>query len=203
ASALPSAVVTIFGGVLLVYRSGMRWRPAPLFIFAALAGWTIGGAGALIDSTPGVNEYFHNTLWVPAHFHTYMALGAVLFLLGGVFHIVPEIVGKSMSDKVGRIAAIFILAGGWTVVLVFFASGALSVPRRYAFVPDMTFEILARIGTVAAFVVACGILLILGDFIRVVMPVLRGWRPRPLEAHASFDGPGPTSATPQGDEGGV
>ncbi|MGH3798253.1 MAG: cbb3-type cytochrome c oxidase subunit I [Pseudonocardiaceae bacterium] len=177
-SAIPVAVVTVFGGLLLVYRSGMRWRPAPLFIFAGFVGWIIGGVGALIDSTPAVNQYYHNTLWVPAHFHTYMALGAVLFLLGGVFHIVPDIVGQSLSDRIGKIAAVFILVGGWGVVGVFFASGALSVPRRYAFVPVSLFELLARIGAVAAIVVACGIVLILGDFIRVLLPALSNGLPR-------------------------
>lgn len=203
ASAIPVAVITVFSGLLLVYRSGMRWRPAPLFIFAAFVGWIIGGVGALIDSTPAVNEYYHNTLWVPAHFHTYMALGAVLFLLGGVFHVVPDIVGREMSDRAGKIAAGLILTGGWVVVLVFFASGALSVPRRYAFVPESLFEVLARIGAVAAFVVACGILLILGDFLRVIAPMLRTWRPRTLQAYALFDDPESTHSASHGDDGGT
>ena len=187
-SGIPVAVITAFSGTLLVYRSGLHWRPAPLFIFAAFAGWIIGGVGALIDSTPAVNEYFHNTLWVPAHFHTYMALGAVMFLLGGVFHVVPDIVGRQMSDQVGRIAAALILTGGWGVVLVFFASGAMSIPRRYAFVPIWTVEVMARIGAMAAIVVACGILLLLGDFLRVVIPALRRGRPSPVPAMALPDG---------------
>ncbi|MGH3573245.1 MAG: cbb3-type cytochrome c oxidase subunit I [Pseudonocardiaceae bacterium] len=187
-SGIPVAAVTAFTGTLLVYRAGMRWQPAPLFIFAAFAGWIIGGVGALIDSTPAVNEYLHNTLWVPAHFHTYMALGAVLFLLGGVFHVVPDIVGKEMSDRVGKIAATLILSGGWVVMLVFFASGALSIPRRYAYVPIWTYELMARIGAVAAFVAACGILLILGDFLRVIGPSLRSLTSRPMEVHAFHAG---------------
>ncbi|MDR0344405.1 MAG: cbb3-type cytochrome c oxidase subunit I [Nocardiopsaceae bacterium] len=172
ASALPTVVVTVFTGVLLVYRSGLRWRPAPLFIFAAFAGWIIGGTGALIDSTPSVNEYFHNTLWVPAHFHTYMALGAVMFLLGGVYHVTPELTGQELSDQVGTVGARCILAGGWIVVLTFFASGAMSIPRRYAFVPVPLFEQMATVGLIGAIIVALGILLIAGDLFRVYLPGL-------------------------------
>jgi cytochrome c oxidase subunit I len=188
-SSIPVAVITAFTGMLLVYRSGMRWRPAPLFIFAAFTGWIIGGVGALIDSTPSVNEYLHNTLWVPAHFHTYMALGAVLFLIGGVFHVVPEIVGERMSEPVGKLAAALILTGGWVVMLVFFASGALSIPRRYAYVPIWANEVMARIGAVGAFVVALGILLILGDFLRVITPAVGSLTLRPLQASAFYAGP--------------
>jgi cytochrome c oxidase subunit 1 len=177
ASGIPVAVVTVFGGVLLIFRSGMRWRPAPLFIYAGFAGWIIGGTGALIDSTPGVNEYFHNTLWVPGHFHTYMALGAVMFLLGGVYHVTPVITGRELSDRVGGIAAKFILVGGWIVVLAFFASGAQSIPRRYAYVTIPLFQHMAMIGALGGIIAAVGVVLILGDVLRVYLPGLSSQQP--------------------------
>jgi cytochrome c oxidase subunit 1 len=172
-SAIPSIVVTIFGGVLIVYRSGIRWSPAPLFIFAGFAGWTIGGTGALIDSTPSLNEYLHNTMWVPGHFHTYMALGAVMFLLGGVYHATPLLTGRPLSERIGSIGARFILVGGWIVVLTFFASGAMSIPRRYAHVSIPKFYEAATAGLVGACIVAVGILLIAGDVMRVYLPSLK------------------------------
>jgi len=43
ASAIPAAVVTIFGALLLVYRSRMRWTLASLLLFLGLSGWAIGG----------------------------------------------------------------------------------------------------------------------------------------------------------------
>jgi cytochrome c oxidase subunit 1 len=177
ASAIPSVVVTIFGGVLIVYRSGIRWRPAPLFIFAGFAGWTIGGTGALIDATPSLNEYLHNTLWVPGHFHTYMALGAVMFLLGGVYHATPLLTGREPSDRIGSIGARFILTGGWIVVLTFFASGAMSIPRRYAYVPIPKFTDAATAGLIGACIAAVGVLLIAGDLLRIYVPGMRSLPP--------------------------
>ncbi|HEY9286628.1 MAG TPA: cbb3-type cytochrome c oxidase subunit I [Candidatus Dormibacteraeota bacterium] len=123
--AFPPIVVTIFGAVLLVYRSGMRWNAAPMFLYAAFAGWAIGGWAAEVgDATPVINQYFHNTVWVPAHFHTYMALGVILFLLGGVYHVMPEITGRSMSETIGRRAGALVLIGGW-------GPGHLLVHRRH------------------------------------------------------------------------
>lgn len=186
ASAIPSVVVTIFGGVLIVYRSGIRWSPAPLFVFAGFAGWTIGGTGAMIDATPSLNEYLHNTLWVPAHFHTYMALGAVMFLLGGVYHATPLLTGRPLSERIGSIGAKFILAGGWIVVLTFFASGAMSIPRRYAYVPIPNFSDAATAGLVGACIAAVGVVLIAGDVLRVYLPSVRPAPPAaPLAAEDS------------------
>jgi cytochrome c oxidase subunit 1 len=176
-SALPSIVVTIFGGVLIIYRAGIKWSPAPLFIFAGFVGWTIGGTGALIDSTPSLNEYLHNTLWVPGHFHTYMALGAIMFLLGGVYHATPSLTGYPMSERIGMIGARFILVGGWVVVLVFFASGAMSIPRRYAHVPIPKFYEAATAGLVGACIAAVGVILIAGDMLRVYLPSIKPQRP--------------------------
>lgn len=186
-SALPSIVVTIFGGVLIVYRSGIRWSPAPLFIFVAFAGWTIGGTGALIDATPSLNEYLHNTLWVPGHFHTYMALGAVMFLLGGVYHATPLLTGRPLSERIGSIGAKFILVGGWIVVLTFFTSGALSIPRRYAYVPIPKFADAATVGLAGACIAAVGVLLIAGDVLRVYLPSIRPTLPAEPMAAAAED----------------
>ena len=55
-------------------------------------GWAIGGVAAVIDSTVMVNTRFHNTLWVPAHFHTYYVMGVVLMILGTVFHLADRAV---------------------------------------------------------------------------------------------------------------
>src|SRR5690606_41078339 len=67
-SAIPVAVVTVYGGLMLVWRSGMRWALGSIFMYAGLTGWILGGVGALLDAAIPFNVVFHNTLWVPAHF---------------------------------------------------------------------------------------------------------------------------------------
>ena len=54
-SAIPAAVVTIFGALLLVHRANMRWNTTTSLFVVGLAGWAIGGIGAVIDSTIAVN----------------------------------------------------------------------------------------------------------------------------------------------------
>ncbi|MGH3211379.1 MAG: cbb3-type cytochrome c oxidase subunit I, partial [Trebonia sp.] len=124
-----------------------------------------------------LNEYLHNTLWVPGHFHTYMALGAVMFLLGGVYHATPLLTGRPLSERIGSIGARFILVGGWVVVGTFFVSGALSIPRRYAYVPIPKFANAAMFGLAGACIAAVGVVLIAGDVLRVYLPSIRQMPP--------------------------
>jgi heme/copper-type cytochrome/quinol oxidase subunit 1 len=56
AAAIPPMTVTIYGGLVLVWRSGIRWSAAPLFTLMGMAGWAIGGFGAVIDSTISLNQ---------------------------------------------------------------------------------------------------------------------------------------------------
>jgi cytochrome c oxidase subunit 1 len=132
ALAIPSTVVTLYGIMSLVWRARMQWTLASLLMYLGAAGWAIGGIGALIDSTIAFNTRFHNTLWVPAHFHTYFLMGAVLMILGGVFHLCSNMSGLSEDPRRTRLCIGLIGAGGYGFVLMFYLGGALSIPRRYA-----------------------------------------------------------------------
>ncbi len=172
ASAFPPIVVTIFAGVMLVHRSGMRWKVAPLFLYAGFAGWAIGGYAAIIDSSPALNQYLHNTLWVPAYFHTFMALSVVFFMLGGVYHVMPELTGRSLAEQLGKKAAALLLIGGWGLVGTWFLAGALGQPRRYTFY----LAHVARLGWLGAgcvLIATLGMALIFGDVVRVVVSYVR------------------------------
>jgi cytochrome c oxidase subunit 1 len=146
-----------------------------------MAGWAIGGTGAILDSTAGLNQYMHNTLWVAGHFHGIMAMGVMMFFLGTLYYVYPVLSGRARSDRIGRAAAAFIGIGGWTVVLVFFLSGVMSEPRRYAVQLPGT-EWLAFVGLFGAILVGIGGLLIAGDLARSIRrPVPAGGEQEPVE----------------------
>jgi cytochrome c oxidase subunit 1 len=132
---VPAAVVTIFSTLVLLYGSTMRWRLPSLMLFFGVMGWAIGGIAAVIDSTVAVNTHFHNTLWVPAHFHTYYLLGVVLMILGTVFHLVTDLSKLPESGAVTRTILGTVVVGGYGFVLMLYLSGVAGVPRRYSVYP--------------------------------------------------------------------
>jgi cytochrome c oxidase subunit 1 len=132
---VPAAVVTIFSTLVLVHGSNMRWKLPSLMLYLGVMGWAIGGVAAVIDSTVMVNSRFHNTLWVPAHFHTYYVMGVVLMILGTVFHLATELSKMSESGAATRAIVYTVGVGGYGFLLMFYLAGVAGVPRRYASYP--------------------------------------------------------------------
>jgi cytochrome c oxidase subunit 1 len=132
---VPAAVVTIFSALVLVYGARMRWTLSSLLLYLGVMGWAIGGVAAVIDSTVAVNLRFHNTLWVPAHFHSYYLMGVVLMILGFAYHFSQE--ATQLPEKAGlaRLIAGLLLLGGYGFLFMFYVGGAASVPRRFATYP--------------------------------------------------------------------
>ena len=133
---VPAAVVSIFGALVLVYGSRMRWNMVSLLLCFGVMGWAIGGVAAVIDSTVAVNVRFHNTLWVPAHFHTYYLMGVVLMILGFASYLGEE--RGQLAERMGltKLTVSLIVLGGYGFLLMFYYGGAHSVPRRYASYPQ-------------------------------------------------------------------
>ena len=94
---VPVAVITIYSMTMLVWGSRYRWTLASTLFYVGLAGWAIGGVGAVIDSLIPINFRFHNTVWVVAHFHTYLMMTVVLWALAFVAHLLERETDRTSS----------------------------------------------------------------------------------------------------------
>ena len=113
----------------------MRWRLAPRLLSLGVMGGAVGGVAAVIDSTVAVNSRFHNTLWVPAHFHSYYLMGVVLMILGTVWHVLEGATGLPERPGFTRLTVGLVGLGGYGFLAMFYLAGAAGVPRRYASYP--------------------------------------------------------------------
>ncbi len=131
ANGLPVLVVTAYGALMIVYKSGIKWDIGSGLIYISMFGWVVGVVPAIVDATIVVNHVMHNTKWVPGHFHMYMALGACAMIFGFMYFLAKED-SNIKTNIVDRIAF-----GAFTLSIVglsgsFLVSGALSTPRRWA-----------------------------------------------------------------------
>ena len=133
--------------------------------FLGIMGWGVGGIAAVIDSTVAVNFRFHNTLWVPAHFHTYYLMGVVLIILGFIDHVGKELSGLAENPLRSKLTVVLLLIGGYGFLSMFYWAGANSVPRRYATYPHEAAQgvLYARIAVGFITVLFFGILLYLWE----------------------------------------
>ncbi|MBV6442516.1 MAG: hypothetical protein EPGJADBJ_04234 [Saprospiraceae bacterium] len=151
-ASVPAAAVTAFSVLAVVIKNPIRWSLTNTLFFVGVTGWLIGGVGAVIDATISNNFVLHNTLWVPAHFHTYNAIGNVLFSLAFFNWAANEFGGKGHTDKFTRLKMTLLIIGGSGFVIMFYIGGAYSVPRRFNVYPQefSSLSILASAGALFA-----------------------------------------------------
>jgi cytochrome c oxidase subunit I len=152
-SGLPVLLVTAFGTLVVVHRSGLRWDTASGLLFVGILGWLVGGIPAIADATIAVNSVMHNTMWVPGHFHTYLLLGVGAMLLGFMTFIAndrpPQMLGSAPAGF-----WLYVL-GGTVFSLAFLAAGSAGVPRRFAVhLPEWL--VYDRIGAIGAVLIVAG-----------------------------------------------
>jgi cytochrome c oxidase subunit 1 len=186
---LPPAVVTIFTGTLLVWGSRYRWTLASALLYLGFAGWAIGGTGAVIDSLIPINFRFHNTVWVPAHFHTYLLLCVIFWGLALFAYLLEDAAGRPAGRRTSIAAVAAMLVGGYGFVAMWYASGALGVPRRYAVHPLGTADY-SLAASIFVAILALGFLLLLVEFARLA----RTARGRRREVATAEDEPLPATA---------
>ncbi|MGH2391856.1 MAG: cbb3-type cytochrome c oxidase subunit I [Chloroflexota bacterium] len=161
-----SLIVTIFGALLLVWRSNFRWTLGSVLIYAGFSGWLIGGIAAVLDVLIPFNFRLHNTLWVVGHFHSYYLLGIMLFLFGFLTHLLEEAAGEESSPRVRMLVPGAILVGGWGLLGIWLLGGLLSLPRRY-FIQPPGGETLARFAVGSVFILIAGLLGLLAEWWRL------------------------------------
>lgn len=165
-SALPATAVTMFTVISQFYRSKIKGSIIPVMFLLGTAGWAIGGFAAVTDATISINEVMHNTLWVPAHFHTYMLLGVVPFVLGFLFYLFSPPADRH-GNRLAKAGLWTFILGGYGFVTMFYLGGFHSVPRRFSGYSIITAGkvhdigvLLARIAVISAGIVFLGLLLI-------------------------------------------
>ena len=161
-SSLPVLAVTTVGTLGNVHRSGMKWDLASALLFIAVMGWAVGIVPAVVDGTIAINRVMHNTMWVPGHFHIYLLLGVVAMMFGFMYHL-----GKSAGatdTAVDRASFWMYVTGGFAFSAMFLASGAVSIPRRWAvhLEPWIAYD---RLATLFALVVVLGAVVFVARFL--------------------------------------
>lgn len=164
-SAIPATAITMFGVITQLYHSKIKWGIIPLTFLIGVAGWAIGGFSAVVDSTIAINKVLHNTLWVPAHFHTYMLTGVVLFIFGFLFYL-SHTKEEQEKDKTAKIGFWLFVIGAHCFIATFYTGGMNSIPRRYADYKGIPINSTHTTGALLAQIAAiCIGLLLIGLFI--------------------------------------
>lgn len=129
-SGIPVLLVTVYGALLLIYKSDIEWRAPARWLVLAMFGWAVGVIPAIVDGTIVFNRVMHNTLWVPGHFHLYLLSGLLPMVIGFSLHVFNSRaeLNDDFQCRVFNVYALSTVAFG----AVFLVSGAQSIPRRWS-----------------------------------------------------------------------
>ncbi len=158
-SSIPATAVTMFGVIGQFYRSKTRWSMVPTMFLLGVAGWAIGGFAAVVDSTITINKVLHNTLWVPAHFHTYMLMGIVLIIFAFLYYISAN--ENTDNDIKPGLSFWVFMGGSYGFLLMFYLGGLYSIPRRFSDYAGIDTSAVRETGTTLAQIAAFSVLILL------------------------------------------
>ncbi|MHA6288964.1 cytochrome c oxidase subunit I [Maricaulis sp. CAU 1757] len=119
-----SWIATMWGGSI-EFRTPMMWAIGFIFLF------TVGGVTGVMLANAGVDQAFHDTYYVVAHFHYVLSLGAVFAIFAGFYYWFEKIWGVKYNSLLARLQFLFFFVGANVIFFPQHFLGAQGMPRRY------------------------------------------------------------------------
>lgn len=161
--AIPTAI-KVFNWVATLYKGSISVQPPLLYALAFIFQFMIGGFTGLVLGALATDIHLHDTYFVVGHFHYVMFGGTGFAFFGALHYWYPKIWGKMYNIKVANVAFTILFIGFNTLYFPMLISGLMGMPRRYYdYLP--VFHLPNMISTIGSWILATGILLMLGNLI--------------------------------------
>ena len=180
-------IATLWGGTL-------RTRAAPLYAVAAISALTIGLVGDLAWSLIPVGWQIQDTAAAQGATIAVIVGASVLGGFSALHYWMPKITGRLVGDGLSKVALVAILVGLYVFALMSFFAGVKGQPVDvYKFYGDQGLDGYNLVASIAAFVMAGGIVVELGNlaysYSRGVVTGHDPWGGSTLEWYASSPPP--------------
>ena len=175
---VPSTIKTL-GWLGTLWGGQLRMSTPMLFCLGFVSVFVTGGLSGIVLGQPLMDQYFHDTYFVVAHFHLIMGVAALFSLFAATHYWFPLLFGRLMHDVLGRWHFALTFLGVHAIFIPMHFLGIAGNPRRYADFTSFTFLAplmpLHRFITLAAYCTAAAQLLFLAN----LFGSMRWGRPAP------------------------
>jgi len=161
---------------LFGWFKAIRWgNPGTAGLLLSMVLFGIGGIVAQPQTTLQPNLLFHNTMWVPAHFHQIVVGGTTLAFMALTYYLLPLITLRRLySTSMARIQIYMAFTGILIMTLSMLVLGWLGAPRRTLVLPEQFSEhpawVLpaAVLGVGAVIFIASGVMYVLNALLTLI-----------------------------------
>src|SRR5579872_2676722 len=127
--AVPTGV-KIYNWLFTMYGGRIRYATPMIWSVGFMITFAIGGLTGVLLAVPPADFVLHNSLFLVAHFHN-VIIGAVVFgAFAGYTYWFPKAFGFKLHEGLGRLAAIFWIAGFYVTFIPLYIVGLMGMTRR-------------------------------------------------------------------------
>ena len=157
--AVPTGV-KFFSWLGTLWRGKITYETPMLFLLAGIVVFLFGGLTGPPNATISTDLHLTDTYFIVGHFHDTMFGGYVFPFFAAIFYWFPKMTGRRLNEKLGKVQ-FWLMAPAFIVLsLVMMKVGLLGMRRRIAdYDPAMQFVDENQIMTIAAFLIALGVLI--------------------------------------------
>jgi cytochrome c oxidase subunit 1 len=148
-----------------------------LFSIGFVSVFVAGGITGLVLGQTSLDILFHDTYFVPGHFHLIMGVAAIVGIFAATYYWFPKVSGRMMNEALGQMHFWLTFFGVYAIFIPFHILGIVGHPRRIAEVTG--YDFLRPFGsmhvfiTIAALVTAAAQLIFL---VNLLWSLFRGAR---------------------------
>jgi cytochrome c oxidase subunit I+III len=163
--AIPSGV-QIFCWLATLWSGRPRFATPLLLILGFVAIFTLGGLSGLMLAAVPLDLQVHDTYFVVAHFHYVLIGGAVFPLFGALYFWLPKMIGRRMSEPMGKWSFWLLFIGFNLTFFPMHQLGLHGMPRRvYTYPAAMGWGDLNLLASVGAGLLGLGVLVFVANFL--------------------------------------
>lgn len=173
---VPSAIKT-FNWLGTLWGGAIRFTTPMMFAIGFVSLFVSGGITGLIIGQTSLDVFFHDTYFIPGHFHLIMGVAAVFGIFSATYFWFPKMFGRSLNETLGKLHFWLTFIGVYAIFVPFHLMGMVGHPRRIA---DITgYDFLRPLASVHVFITIAAVITALAQIIflaNLVVSLIRGSR---------------------------